>query len=707
MTAFVLVLLLLFVAGRDASAQNLDSKGKISNMGQIIINGMLVSSGANPDGNAQIDNKGKITVGGNAVIEQDTIDGEVHYVKNDNTQIQVIPQITYSTVRFSGISRKRFTQPIPLRARDTFQTTSNSVRIDMEEDAEIITNGRVEHQGLINPDKTKGLLIMYGESAQNIDGRGVFKELELDNSGGADVINGGGFRVNNVLELKRGEFRNSPENNFKMDDGSLIVRHAESSIAATPEFGNTVSVAYAGSGTITSGPEIPSDPDVLQDMTVGNDGGLYLADNATVNRSLYVGSTIYTEPTQSDMNELTLTSTFTPVFGNPNAEIDGTFRRTNLSYDGSEIVFNNPYTYLKFNDLASAGGAREIAMRVKPNKFHQLPEGDQKVKRVFQVFAFDANGNPIDAGGNYEFGYGWRNTTNDRNETNNLTISELLLQRWTGDGWSDIETSTAPQTDDVAGWASARATGVASFGSFAIGMPSDFEMFLRAIAQLEGPYRYGSMQDDLRDLGMIPRTPPDMYPYNLDPQRPFIEVNPMPEGAIDWVVLEFRKGINADATNYRTGLLMSDGSIVGPDGVSPIVLSQRNFASGNYYVALRHRNHLAVITNDPVGVFPDVVETVVDFSDPANIYGKLNSIKPVGYRPDGSVVFGLIGGDINQDGIIDDADINLFYDYRELEAPGGFTSTPALNSDANMNGINNTVDFNVGWNNRNKRSFEK
>jgi hypothetical protein len=184
-------------------------------------------------------------------------------------------------------------------------------------------------------------------------------------------------------------------------------------------------------------------------------------------------------------------------------------------------------------------------------------------------------------------------------------------------------------------------------------------------------------------------------------------VDPIPDSVVDWVVLEFRQSMQSEERQYRTAFIRTDGRIVDLDGKSPVIVSKSDISSGDYYVALRHRNHLAVITENPVAVYPETIDEVVDFSNPEILFGRRNAVKPVGYEQDGKTLYGLIGGDHNQDGIIDDADLIMSYDNRELEGPGGFDTFLRYNSDGNMNGINNTTDFNVSWNNRGKRSFEK
>lgn len=69
---------------------------------------------------------------------------------------------------------------------------------------------------------------------------------------------------------------------------------------------------------------------------------------------------------------------------------------------------------------------------------------------------------------------------------------------------------------------------------------------------------------------------------------------------VDWVVVELRSSAsNTTVVASKAGLLQRDGDIVGVDGTSPLSFNQ---PSGSYYVVVRHRNHLGVMTNGTVAL---------------------------------------------------------------------------------------------------------
>lgn len=124
---------------------------------------------------------------------------------------------------------------------------------------------------------------------------------------------------------------------------------------------------------------------------------------------------------------------------------------------------------------------------------------------------------------------------------------------------------------------------------------------------LEGPYESttGLMNDSLRGLAGFPLTDP--YPAlgyvhadsgNGGTVAPAVLAVTGNNAIVDWVVLELRDA-NSPATVVasRSALLQRDGDVVALDGVSPLSFA---LPGGDYHVAVRHRNHLGIMTFSPV-----------------------------------------------------------------------------------------------------------
>lgn len=639
-----------------------------------------------------IHNRGTIVVKGNARIRQDTLGGRVVYAWDRDGVNQYVPHIVYEDIRFTGRTRKMLLDTArPLVALQHFESDSGTV-LRLRRETAVVARGRAVHRGVINPEFLYGRVILQGRREQGLWGAGLYRELELDNASGAEIRNGGGFTVSTVLELKRGLLRNSPEHNFRLGDSALIIRTPESGLAAAPVYGRHLAVRYIGQGMIESGPELSPETLPMRALYVENDSGVVLRSSVAVADSLVLRAPVWTE-TDTDTGGVVLTymaEQNDPHFLHPDAEVVGRMRRTQLRGDGQPVVFNNPYTYVQ-SPQGGWGALGQLEIRVLPRRQPWHPRSERKVWRVLQMRAWDTAGELLTQGLNVRFGYGWRHLPgHERNETRGLPLPALVLQRWTADGWFAAGRSAPPQVDTAAGWAYAYADEVYGTGDFAIGLRDDARALqLQLAAMLEGPYRNASMADDLRQRGWLPETPPAIYPYTLDPLRPYIRVSPLPDSVVDWVVVELRTLLTGGARYYRTAFVRRDGRIVDLDGKSPVTLP--GLERGHYYVALHHRNHLAIITAEPVEIAPETGQQLLALTqDPGRLLGGAGALRAL--RDNGRTIWAMIGGDANGDGRIDEEDLRLLQLWQHVE---GYT-----NADTDLSGIVTTRDFNVTWNNR-------
>ena len=139
------------------------------------------------------------------------------------------------------------------------------------------------------------------------------------------------------------------------------------------------------------------------------------------------------------------------------------------------------------------------------------------------------------------------------------------------------------------------------------------------------------MRDDLRARGLLPlQEPYAAHPSFVhtgggggelvtDTLLFFMEGN---NAIVDWVFVEIRDASDpAQVVATQSALLQRDGEVVSTDGSS--VLEFPLLPSADYYVAIRHRNHLGVMIAAPLAFTP--TPRVVDFTD-AN--------QPLYHRPD-------------------------------------------------------------------------
>jgi hypothetical protein len=677
----------------------------------------------------------------------DSIGGKVEFIRKEKDQEFAIPNSIYRKLSIIGPADKKIDYRVgkeglnlivldSLFIRDTFEfkRVNFEVRgIDIDAKGNLISDANMT--GELN-----SYFNMNQDSfPQTLESRiGSFDRLRIDNPYGVELTDSTKFDIKRVLELKRGELRNNNKANFKLSDSSIIRRYSTGSVAQAPEFSEKVSVYYEGNDNlpIIAGPEIPRDPAILQDLYQRNTGGLYLDTMAmlvTVNDTLYVGRFINTNRYDSfgkmidSSVVLVSTSGRDPIFDDKYtwAEITGNFRHTNLDRTVTDTLrYNNPYTWIKFETQDDITGIKDLTVRAQPIEFPYYDNGQNKIKRYFKINANDLNNIEKQDVTNMTFGYGWRHDNGNINspnyETNDKDPAQVVLQRWDNTNWYEYKTDKDdPKLNSDGTWAYGVTRNIERLGFFAMGVPGDgIPLVLKALVYLEGPYiGNNKMTTELSDRKLIPLTPPDMYPYNLDTNRLKTKVSSIPEGVVDWIVLQFsnEKGID---TLYRTCFLKSTGEIVETDGLSPVSLGKGNIDTGYYYISVRHRNHINICTAKPIYIKRDSTDmnSVKDFSDPNFVDEGLGKyLKPI--KNNNGYIYVMIAGESNKNiGDYDKIDyendiLKAWASRNKMGHDGSLDNYNAYNTfliyDYDMNGIITTKDLNLGWNNRDKVSKKK
>ena len=140
---------------------------------------------------------------------------------------------------------------------------------------------------------------------------------------------------------------------------------------------------------------------------------------------------------------------------------------------------------------------------------------------------------------------------------------------------------------------------------------------------LGGAYQTGNglMRDQLRSLPDFPLVSPYGDGASVGNSAVLTANN-----IVDWVLVELRDATTpATVVTSKGALLQADGDVVAMDGVSPVGFI---VAGSNYHIALKHRNHLGVMTAASVAI--STTTPLVDFANPATAVYGANARKTVG-----------------------------------------------------------------------------
>ena len=197
---------------------------------------------------------------------------------------------------------------------------------------------------------------------------------------------------------------------------------------------------------------------------------------------------------------------------------------------------------------------------------------------------------------------------------------------------------------------------------------------------LEGPYIDNLMATDLASNSLIPNDQPyNVQPWNYSGNE---HTSSIPQNIVDWILIELRSGTGASTVvGRRAALLRNDGIIVDLNGGTQI-----NFPdvySGQYYIVIYHRNHLAIMSKNSVSL--NHSSPLYDFTiSEDQAYGN----QPLKVLSNGK--FGLYAADGNSNGSVNNSDYNSVW--KRQNGSLGYE-----NGDFDLNGGVNISDRNDKW----------
>jgi len=143
------------------------------------------------------------------------------------------------------------------------------------------------------------------------------------------------------------------------------------------------------------------------------------------------------------------------------------------------------------------------------------------------------------------------------------------------------------------------------------------------------------MHDSLRLASLVPQTEPytDLgYSFTAEGSYGTIPSTVMANATyaavVDWVVVELRDAVDPTViVASKRGVLLRNGNVMDVNRVSPIWIP---VLPGNYHVAVRHRNHLGVMTAAPMAL--SSISTIVNFTATGFAAYGTNAMNTVGAR---------------------------------------------------------------------------
>lgn len=177
------------------------------------------------------------------------------------------------------------------------------------------------------------------------------------------------------------------------------------------------------------------------------------------------------------------------------------------------------------------------------------------------------------------------------------------------------------------------------------------EVSVAVTMMLGGAYDYttGMMKDSLRSKGMLPMTEPytdlgyEMTGGGGEATTTAVFELTGNTAIVDWVFLELRDRIDPTIVlASRAALLCRNGNVVDVDGISSVTFADTE--AGDYYVTIKHRNHLPVMTATILALSSE--PTNIDFSSSSTATWGTNAC-----NTQGDIAM-MWSGDANHDGQI-------------------------------------------------------
>lgn len=254
--------------------------------------------------------------------------------------------------------------------------------------------------------------------------------------------------------------------------------------------------------------------------------------------------------------------------------------------------------------------------------------------------------------------------------------------------WSDSQTgaaiSVSPASSSTYTVTVSNLEGCSQTAAVALTVSPNCDLFLQLQVWLQGAYHAASglMKTTLKTENLLPlQQPYNALPWQYAGTESVATAADFPANTVDWLLIDLVREADSGLAARKAVLLLNNGQVVEPNGTTNISFS--NLAGGtNYYVVIRHRNHLPIATA---------------FAQP--LFGTLNlalttpsQVLSNGTTPQlvilNNNLYGMYAGDMNADGNINLSDFALYNAQRS--ALNEYKTT-----DVNLDRLISVADFNL------------
>lgn len=197
---------------------------------------------------------------------------------------------------------------------------------------------------------------------------------------------------------------------------------------------------------------------------------------------------------------------------------------------------------------------------------------------------------------------------------------------------------------------------------------------------LEGAYQTNQHQLMATTANLPLQQPFNSAPWGYTGDEAVVNI---PDGVVDWVLVEARSATQpTQVMAQKAAFLMANGEVLDVNGITNGVGFFDLLATESYYIAIRQRNHLAVMSAAPLAAG---AELTYDFTQPNQVMGGASQLTLVDAD---SQTYALKAGDFDGNGIITVHDFNEFTQALE-------SNTFVEEFDLDFNGILSIDDFNL------------